>query len=78
MSDNSDIVWVLQFQRLLRTEMFEAFFQAKTHTKNALHLARQCPGCINCIKGGRWMPGLEEAMKDVLGCDKPRGAAKKH
>ena len=24
------------------------------------------------------MPRLEEAMKDVLGCDKPGGAAKKH
>ena len=29
------------------------------------------------IKGHRWMPWLVEAMKDVLGCDKPRGAAKK-
>ena len=29
------------------------------------------------IKGHRWMPWLVEAMKDVLGCEKPRGAAKK-
>ena len=28
-------------------------------------------------KGGRWMPRVTEAMKDVLGCDKLRGAAKK-
>ena len=28
------------------------------------------------IKGHRWMPWLVEAMKDVLGCEKPRGAAK--
>ena len=28
------------------------------------------------IKGHRWMPWLVEAMKDVSGCDKPRGAAK--
>ena len=29
------------------------------------------------IKSQRWMPRLVEAMKDVLGCDKPWGAAKK-
>ncbi len=28
------------------------------------------------IKSHRWMPWLVEAMKDVSGCDKPRGAAK--
>ncbi len=28
------------------------------------------------IKGVRWMPWREEAMKDVASCDKPRGAAK--
>jgi len=28
-------------------------------------------------KGGWWMPRVTEAMKDVLGCDKLRGAAKK-
>ena len=28
-------------------------------------------------KGERWMPRLAEAMKDVLGCEKPGGAAKK-
>jgi hypothetical protein len=26
-------------------------------------------------KGVRWMPWRREAMKDVAGCDKPRGAA---
>jgi hypothetical protein len=26
-------------------------------------------------KGARWMPRLQEATKDVGGCDKPRGAA---
>jgi hypothetical protein len=25
-------------------------------------------------KGARWMPRLQEATKDVGGCDKPRGA----
>jgi hypothetical protein len=25
-------------------------------------------------KGIRWMPGYAEAMKDVVNCDKPRGA----
>jgi len=28
------------------------------------------------IVSRRWMPRLMEAKKDVLGCDKPRGAAK--
>ena len=27
------------------------------------------------IKGARWMPWHQEPMKDVGGCDKPRGAA---
>jgi hypothetical protein len=27
-------------------------------------------------KGTRWMPRCQEAMKDVVGCDKPRGAVK--
>jgi hypothetical protein len=27
-------------------------------------------------KGTWWMPWRQEAMKDVAGCDKPRGAAK--
>jgi len=26
-------------------------------------------------KGVRWMPWQREAMKDVVSCDKPRGAA---
>ncbi len=26
-------------------------------------------------KGIRWMPWHEKAMKDVVSCDKPRGAA---
>jgi hypothetical protein len=32
---------------------------------------------IKCLKGVRWMPWRWEAMKDVLRCDKPWGAAKK-
>jgi hypothetical protein len=31
---------------------------------------------IKCLKGIWWMPWRWEAMKDVLRCDKPRGAAK--
>ena len=27
-------------------------------------------------KGVRWMPRRQEAKKDVVGCEKPRGAAK--
>jgi hypothetical protein len=27
-------------------------------------------------KSIRWMPWCQEAMKDVVSCDKPRGAAK--
>jgi hypothetical protein len=40
------------------------------------------PGSLNkgyygqAIKGGRRMPWHEEAMKDAVSCDKPRGAAK--
>jgi len=32
-------------------------------------------GAIKCLKGIRWMPWRREAMKDVVRCDKPRGAA---
>jgi hypothetical protein len=28
-------------------------------------------------KGTRWMPWHQEPMKDVDGCDKPRGAAER-
>lgn len=28
------------------------------------------------IKGTQWMPWCQQAMKDVLSCDKPREAAK--
>ncbi len=30
--------------------------------------------CGQVVKGTRWMPGHQEPMKDVGGCDKPRGA----
>jgi len=29
------------------------------------------------FKGVRWMPRYQEAMKDVSGCEKYRGAAKR-
>ena len=29
---------------------------------------------IQATKGQRWMPWRQEPMKDVGGCDKPRGA----
>jgi len=32
---------------------------------------------IKCLKSIRWMPWRREAMKDVVGCDKPWGAANK-
>ena len=32
--------------------------------------------CGQAIKGSRWMPWCQEAMKDVVSCDKLRGAAK--
>ena len=31
--------------------------------------------CGQVFKGARWMPWHQEAMKDVVSCDKPRGAA---
>ena len=31
--------------------------------------------CGQVVKGTRWMPGHQEPMKDVGGCEKPRGAA---
>jgi len=31
---------------------------------------------IKCFKGVRWMPWYAQAMKDVLRCEKPWGAAK--
>ena len=30
---------------------------------------------IKCLKGVRWMPWHAQAMKDVVRCDKLRGAA---
>ena len=35
--------------------------------------SRQAGG--QAIKGTRWMPWRQEAMKDVVSCDKLRGAA---
>jgi len=32
---------------------------------------------IKRLKGIWWMPWRQEAMKDVVRCDKPRGAANK-
>jgi hypothetical protein len=32
--------------------------------------------CGQAIKSKRWMPWRQEAMKDVVSCDKLRGAAK--
>ena len=32
----------------------------------------------NAEKGAWWMPWHEQAKKDVISCDKPRGAASKH
>ena len=32
--------------------------------------------CDQAIKGVRWMSWRQEAMKDVVACDKPRGAGK--
>jgi len=32
---------------------------------------------IKRYKGIRWMPWHAQAMKDVIRCDKPRGAANK-
>ena len=33
--------------------------------------------CDQDIKGAGWMPWRQVAMKDVVSCDKPRGAANK-
>ena len=33
--------------------------------------------CGQATKGAWWMSRRDEAMKDVVGCDKPRGAAKR-
>ncbi len=35
------------------------------------------PEDIKVNKGVRWMPRYQEAKKDVLGCEKHRGAAKR-
>lgn len=31
--------------------------------------------CVLCCKGAWWMPWHDRPMKDVRGCDRPRGAA---
>ena len=33
--------------------------------------------CVKRLKGIWWMPWRREAMKDVVRCEKPRGAANK-
>jgi hypothetical protein len=33
---------------------------------------------VEVSKGTRWMPRRKAPMKDVAGCDKPRGAASEH
>jgi len=40
-------------------------------------LLRQCLRSEDRSKGRRWMPWHTEAKKDVLGCEKLRGAAKR-
>ncbi len=44
------------------------------HLHCALNLGFERKGQAN--KGTWWMPRRQEATKDVVGCDKPRGAAK--
>src|SRR3954447_10236360 len=34
--------------------------------------------CGQATKGTRWMPWRQEAMKDVVSCEKLRGAASRH
>ena len=34
--------------------------------------------CGQATKGAWWMPWQKQAMKDVVSCDKPRGAANRH
>ena len=44
---------------------------------NCKHLNLLVEECCNqAIKGNRWMPWYQEAMKDVVSCEKLRGAAK--
>ena len=39
--------------------------------------ARAGDGCGQATKGAWWMSRRDEAMKDVVGCDMPRGAVKR-
>ncbi len=39
--------------------------------------SRERSGCDQAIKGAWWMSWRQEAIKDVVSCDKPRGAASK-
>ena len=43
----------------------------------ALRLLPLCAGVMKYEKGIWWMPWRIEAMKDVLGCEKLGGAAKR-
>jgi hypothetical protein len=48
--------------------------------RSSVVAVRWCGGrggvlCGQVVKGTRWMPGHQEPMKDVGGCEKPRGAA---
>ena len=44
--------------------------------KCKVRLATAIHKCGQAIKGAWWMPRRAKAMKDVAGCDMPRGAAK--
>ncbi len=39
--------------------------------------SRERSGCDQATKGARGMSWRQEAIKDVVSCDKPRGAASK-
>ena len=55
-----------------------AFVTRETSTCNPYTRLR--PDCLGLYgqanKRTRWMPRRQEAMKDVVACDKPRGAGK--
>ena len=50
--------------------------ESEVSTLVAFGLVTASHDCGQATKSARWMPRRREAMKDVAGCDKPRGAVK--
>ena len=59
--------------RIGRASRLDLDLNARSHPMSSVGVRLQSSD-NQAKKGARWMPRLQEATKDVGGCDKPRGA----